>query len=282
MLKRILLPLDPTSYTDCALKFAISLAKANDAEITGLVILDQEGIEAATGPLPPGVSFYAKELQNTKVDLAKVHIQNLLSKFKSRCEDAGVKHYESNAQGSPRQRICEFANFYDLLITGINNQFHFETSNEFINTIDDTLENIVTPVIAVPDDYEKINSNTEQMNIVIAVNDSINSIRAFQNFLDIILPKKCNCTVFVSDDDIQKAEAIYLNAKDYLRAHGFENIHKYITKKDKISVFNQEYLTQIDMIVLGTHSKKGIFDFLIGSLTKHLINENQTALLVSQ
>ncbi len=282
MLKRILLPLDPSPYTECATAFAISLAKIYGAEITGLVVLDIPGINASTGPLPPGVSFYAKELEHTKIDRAKVHIQNLLSKFKSKCDEAGVKHRESNAQGSPSERICEFSKFYDILITGINNQFQFETHEELENTLDSILDKSVTPIIAVPEKFSNFHSSSNVFKVMIAYNGSLPATRALHDFAQLNFPKEIEATVFISDEDSEQAEAMFENVSEYLKAHNITHIHKLLTPEDKISAFNSKLLEEYDMVVLGAHSKIGIFDFLVGSLARHLINENKAMLFLSE
>ena len=45
MIKRILVPLDPSDYTKTAIQVGAQIAKRTDAELTGLVILDIESIE---------------------------------------------------------------------------------------------------------------------------------------------------------------------------------------------------------------------------------------------
>ncbi len=66
MIKRILLPLDPSSYTKTATYIACKIAQLHHAEVTGLVILDLPGIERSIGPIPMGALHYAE-----KIELAK-------------------------------------------------------------------------------------------------------------------------------------------------------------------------------------------------------------------
>jgi nucleotide-binding universal stress UspA family protein len=283
MIKRILLPIDPSPYSECAANFAISLAKIYNAEVTGLVILDLPGIESKIGPLPPGVGFFAKELENSKIDAAKVHVKNLLSKYKRIFEDAGVVFKESNAQGSPSQMIVEFSKYYDIVVLGLRNQYKFETTSELENTIDDVMDYSVTPIIAVPDSMSKFcASDKKTFKVIIAYNGSIASTRAMQRFAQMEFPKEIEATVYISNEDIEKAEDLFLNASEFLKAHGIEKIHKWITKENKIDYFDNQHLEETDIIVLGSHSSMGIFDFLVGSLARHLINENKTMLFTSQ
>ncbi|MFC2132037.1 hypothetical protein ACFLSQ_11445, partial [Bacteroidota bacterium] len=195
--------------------------------------------------------------------------------------EKGVKHKESNAQGSPSERIGEFSKFYDLMVTGLRNRYHFETSEEVENSLEDILDISVTPIIAVPDKDSKFSSGSDTFKVVFAYNGSIPATRAMQNFARMEFPKKIDATIFVSKDDLEEAETLYQNAHEYLESHGVSNIHKFVTDEDKIAIFNSNFLEDFDIIILGAHSKIGIFDFLVGSLTKHLINENKTMLFIS-
>jgi len=54
MIKRILLPLDASPFTAAATEAACLLAKNQDAQITGLVVIDIPGIKKSIGPVPLG------------------------------------------------------------------------------------------------------------------------------------------------------------------------------------------------------------------------------------
>jgi nucleotide-binding universal stress UspA family protein len=66
MIKSILIPLDPSVYTDMALEMGCFLAKQHDAELSGLVVLDIPGIRKSVGPTPAGGSYYAEKLEKRK------------------------------------------------------------------------------------------------------------------------------------------------------------------------------------------------------------------------
>lgn len=282
MIKRILVPLDPSVYTENAFKVAISLAKIYSAEITGLVVLDIPGIESATGPLPPGVGFFAKELEHAKIDRAKVHIRNLLSKYKAICENEGVTFKESNAQGSPSKRISEFSSYFDIVITGLRNQYNFETSDDVENTLDKILDNTPTPIIAIPDTMSKFWDTGETFKVAIAYNGCLSSARALQRFAQMELPKKVEVTLIISISDLEKGNAMLDEAEEFLKMHKINNIKKRVSNKNKIELFHSQFLSEMDIVVLGGHSKMGLFDFLTGSLARHLINENKTLVFVCQ
>ncbi len=66
MIRRILIPLDPSPYSESALQLACIIAKEYDAEVTGLVILDIPGIEDSIGPVPIGGIHLAEKLEKEK------------------------------------------------------------------------------------------------------------------------------------------------------------------------------------------------------------------------
>ena len=99
MIKRILVPLDPSPYSKSALNLACIIAKVYDAELTGLVILDIPGIEDSIGPVPIGGLYYAEKLEKEKKEEAQKRIDGLLKNFKKKCEKETVN------QRKPRKEV---------------------------------------------------------------------------------------------------------------------------------------------------------------------------------
>ena len=92
MLRRILIPLDPSPYAAAAVEYGCFLAKRHDAEVTGLVVLDIPGIEKSVGPVPIDGLQYAERLEEAKAKEAHERIQALLERFKEKCQKEGVIH----------------------------------------------------------------------------------------------------------------------------------------------------------------------------------------------
>ena len=80
MIKRILVPLDPSPYTKSSIEFAIAMAQRHGSEITGLVILDLPGIEKSIGAIPLGGSYYADHLEKRKKQDGNCHRDQINSK----------------------------------------------------------------------------------------------------------------------------------------------------------------------------------------------------------
>ena len=65
-MKRILVGLGGTEYTVTAISQAVALAVANDAEVTGVTILDKERL-SHVGPVPIGGGHHAHELVDDRL-----------------------------------------------------------------------------------------------------------------------------------------------------------------------------------------------------------------------
>ena len=70
MIKRILLGLGGTPFTDVAIERAVELAKAHDALITGVTIVDTKQL-TQVGPVPLGGGTYAAKLREQRLTITE-------------------------------------------------------------------------------------------------------------------------------------------------------------------------------------------------------------------
>ncbi len=280
MLRRILIPFDPSPYAAAALEYGCFLAKKQNAEVTGVVVLDIPGIEKSIGPTPLGGIYYAEKLEKAKEKRAHEHIQTLLGKFRETCQRAGVAHREAELQGSPSEQILHDSIFYDLVVMGICTHFHFETEHTPGNSIERILCHDVTPVLTVPESFIP----KEKMNVLIAFDGSLPAARAMQGFTHLFEASafETDITLLMSGIDENIAKFHLDGACAYLNAHSFRSVKVEQTSQDIIEAMDEKYLQWADMIVLGVHSKKGLLDFMIGSLSRHLIKMGNKPLLFGQ
>ena len=66
MIKRILLGLGGTPFTDVAIERAVELAKVHDALITGVTVVDIKQL-TQVGPVPLGGGAYAAKLREKRL-----------------------------------------------------------------------------------------------------------------------------------------------------------------------------------------------------------------------
>ncbi|MFH1728181.1 MAG: universal stress protein [Pseudomonadota bacterium] len=281
MIKRILLPLDPSEYSKSALDYACNLAKRHGASITGLVVLDIPGIEKSIGPVPIGGFHYAEKLEKEKAKQAHKRIDSLLEAFEKRCRDENILFEKSERQGVPAKNIILESIFYDIVVMGLRTFFHFETDNEPGDSLDKVLDHSVTPIIAVPETPVVFNEN-EKTKTILAFNNTLPSARALQKFAQLACKANYDLTILMSNKEMELAEFALNEAKQYLEAHGFKDVKTKWTSQDIVNAFEEKYYEEAEFFVLGAHSKSGLINFNVGKLNKFLIKEGQKPIMIAQ
>jgi nucleotide-binding universal stress UspA family protein len=254
VIKRILVPLDPSPYTKTAVRIGCAMAKRTGAELGGLAVLDIPGIEKSVGPVPLGGLHYAEE----------------------------IPHHEAEGQGSPVARIHYESMFYDLVITGLRTHFHFETEKKDGEPVDKILDHAVTPVLAVPPEFPATDIVADHSRVLVAFDGSFPAARALQRFVQLGFPGTAEVNLLTSDPDKEKADGLLSGAMAYLRAHGFGNVKKQWIATEIFEGIRDHGLDRATLLVVGAHAKKGLFDFKLGGLTQRLIREVEKPILIGQ
>lgn len=275
-LKKILVPLDPSPYTEGAIGAACQVAKRHDAEIAGVAVLDSPEIRSS---LVPAVGPYYPlmiDAVQTKVNHADQVLKDCLDRFSRICQDAGVRHVETEYEGIPAQKLLESSICYDLVVTGLKTSFHFETRGDHGDSLDKLLERTATPVLAVPP-----NGMPEPKRAAIAFDGSMGSARALRDFILFAAPYDPEIVVIAADLTPAKADFLLESAAQLLRAHGFGQVDTIASEEPIEAVFADAPARDADLIVAGIHSRHRIKDLFVGSFTRHLIEQGSHPLFLS-
>jgi nucleotide-binding universal stress UspA family protein len=278
MLKRILVPLDPSAHALAALDFAITLAQRHDAEITGFMVLDTPEIERAVGPVTPGALEYARKAERRREAKAHRRIQEMLSRFSDRCTAAGVRNRSLEVSGNPAEMIIRESVFYDLVLLGLKTFFHFETQDGPCTTLTDIAGRVMPPIITVP---EKHPGPDGIKRVLVAFGGSRTGARSVRQFASLHLFQNAETAVLASNQDMELAKRYTGAVKRFLLSHGYTGIEEDWTPEPVLEAVREKYLGNVDLIVLGSHAKPGILSFLYGQVTKALIADGKTPLFIA-
>ena len=281
MIKRILIPLDPSEYTKAAIQVGAQIARRTDAELTGLVILDIEGIEDSIGPIPMGGLYYAERMEMAMKVEASQRVKDLLEDFKKRCEKLKVRYNEAHVQGFPSKKIIEEAMYFDLVILGLKTHFNFEVSDK-MESIEKILKESITPILAVPPHFRFSEDSKVKTRAVLAFDGSLLAARAMQRFAQLINPDYFDLTLIYSGEDIKYGQTLIQRAEGYMKAHGVMSLETMISSQDIIEMIRDHFWEKTDVFVVGAHGHEGIFDFMVGSLTKYVVNQKDKAVFIGQ
>ncbi|MFW5702157.1 MAG: universal stress protein [Bacteroidota bacterium] len=282
MIKKILLPMDFSEYSVKSLELAGRIARFHNAELTALVVLDIPGIERSIGPIPAGAEFYARKLEKARIDEAQQRINDLIARFKSYCDENGIRHAEHHTQGIPSGQILEESKFFDLLVIGLRTYYRFGREDSPGDTFDEILDHSITPVLAVPKQFHAEAFSERPIRAVLAFDSSLPACRAMQRFAQLAVHGFVDLKIVMSHEDTLVARHNLESARSYMQAHFMDNIEIIHTTENIIKVINNQHIEWADIIALGAHTKKGILDFMVGSLTRFLIQEERTAIFIGQ
>lgn len=274
MIKRILALLDNSPYTGTVVDYACFFAKHQNAVVSGMSVLNTPGIIESIGSIPVGGAEWAEDLKEFHRAKEIKIVKKTLLRFKEECESHKSSYDEFMEEGDPIDLISRTSKYYDLVITGLRSYFSYLKDDQPADIFNSILNHSITPILATPDKYSPIE------NIIIAYDGSPASARALQRFAHI--STYCDFNIKLLSSSLNEAAALEEldSAKNYLNAYGIKNIEIDITQKEIFDVLSADYKKWADLIVLGAHSKHNIKEFLLGSLTKKLIEEVNKPLFI--
>lgn len=279
MIRRILLPLDPSAYSEAAMQYAVNIAKRQQSEIEGLTVIDIPDIEdnvTTFVPLPRGADLNIEHENEMIVD-ARKKAQTLLNSFGELCQSEHVFCTQRQYEGRPENVILRESNFFDLVVIGMRTYFHFETTDKSGHSLEMLLNNTITPILAVPENFKQIKK------VLIAYDGSMPSTRALQRFVHMSINSDFEITLLMRDDDEEEAMNEMQKVTKYIHSYGNNiSVSRVWTDRNLIKTIEENYINNVDVVVCGMHARNAVEKFTIGTLPKYLIEKNQVATFICQ
>ncbi len=275
-IQRILVPLDPSPYSEAATLRACDVAQRHYAQVTGLAVLDSPEIRRRFSPVE--VAHWPSIRENLTTGLEQAHqvIARAKERFAMTCDAKHVAHSEDELSGVPASIITETAALYDLVIMGLRTYYHFETREADGDSLARVLDRTASPVLAVPSQ-----TGGSFKRVLIAYDGSFPAARAIRDFVGFARPYDFEINVFASGDDRAQSDALLARVGTYLRSHDFANFHIHATSQAPWDFVREEFLDSTDIVVAGIHSRKFLVDPFVGSFTRNLIEANKVSLFLS-
>ncbi len=270
---KILLGLDGSNYAEAAKEYACEIAKAQDAIITGVAIIDLPGIKSSSGPVPLGGAHYEVQREEHLLEETQEKAKAILEQFAHTCEARNIKTELHADTGSPFSEIIEESKFHDFTVIGKKSYFGY-TDHETFGTLEKILKNGLTPVLAVPNSVRPIEK------VLVAYDNSVPAAKVVHMFLLLSIWNTCDITLLHVSENTEAAEKLLDNLSNFFQGYGIQPnlviqggipdtvIKSYITEND------------IDLLVMGAYGRKSVREFFVGSVTQHLIQETDIPLFL--
>jgi len=278
-IRRILLPVDPSVFAEAAADTACLIAKAHRAQITAVAVLDSDEIRASLIPaIEPYYPMMVEEVQK-KIHHADHTLRECLARCAATCDAAGVEHREAEYDGIPAEKLLSSAIFYDLIVTGLETSFHFETRGTRSESLEHLLDRTATPVLAVP-----ATGLAKIERVLVAFDGSAPSARALHDFMSLATAFQPEIVLVSAGFPDEQSDFLLGNAELLLRAHGFTRVTRHAGEAEVEEVFDHLLSPEgggADLVVLGIHSGNFLKKLFVGSFAKKLIEKGDSPLFLS-
>lgn len=269
MIRRILIGLDGSSYSNAALELAVDWSKKLGCTLVGMGVIDHRPVVHAE-PAQLWPNAYTERTEAMVLEQSQRRVQTYLDNFIRYCCHASVPCDIVEVMDQPEECLPREAEKVDLLMLGSQTFFHSEKTPDSENSV---LRAIVRqsprPVVTVP------TVKTPGQGVVVAYDGSIaasHALHAFQSSgLD--FGEKVH-VLSVGWDECQAADIAY-RAVEYLRSHEVQANALPIVSHLPVGKVLLHRLTQLQprLVVMGAFTQSVVHERVLGSVT-HAILES--------
>lgn len=275
---RYLVPLDNSDHSRAATLRACELAKRSGASLTGLAVVDSEGIrESVALPFMADYADYPRPNAVLRVHDAIATLDHAGEIFQTTCKEAGVESEFVRLSGVPANGILDLIRFHDLGVLGLQSHFHFETQPENHNTLRRVLNHAAVPMLLSPA-FE----SAPIRRVILAYDGSDPATRAMHRFAEFWPIYRPAVRIVTSTGDPQTGGHLLDHAQNFLQRKGVETITTALEHDSLSDAFEKRHLEWADLVVAGIRSRPSLKKFFIGSFANYLIEKSHRLLFLSQ
>ena len=275
MIKRILVGIGGTPFTDVAIQRAVELSNIHGSVLTGVTVIDLKRLQHI-GPVPMGAGAYAEKLRKMRTDLTEERVEEALAKFEKTCRDANLTYKIERETGDPFELMISHARYNDLTIFGLRSLFDYGFTTEPRDTLIRLVSQGVRPIIAVSPEYRDIRK------VLIAYSGSMESAKAMRRYVQSRPWPNVSLRVVFFGEKNKNAVNRLKAASEYCLAHGFETETDVVagSAKDGLIDYAQKY--EYDLIVMGNSIRSLLFRHLLGDTALNTIQNADRPLFLAQ
>lgn len=272
-LKNLLVHVNSEAVSGTAIDAALVLAEGHDAHLVGL------GIKA-----PTDFPIYAEaRLPDSVVDILNereaTRLANARTLFESRVKHAGrdARAEWREAAGMPASIFSLHARYADL---GILSQSQPDASDRrFIDLAEDVLVGVGRPILIVPVTGA---GKTIGERVVVAWNGSREAARALGDAMP-VLEKARSVEVFIAGDqnlgDLPGADIATHLAHHKIHADVHRSPASEVSAGD--ALLNRVADSGADLVVMGGYGRSRFSEFILGGVTRHILQHMTVPVLMS-
>jgi nucleotide-binding universal stress UspA family protein len=277
MIKKILIGLGGTPFTDVAIQRAIELAKRHEATLTGVTVLDRERLEKV-GPVPVGGGAFAQKMRKKRVELSLERIQSVINTFEKSCSNNEIKYTIERETGDPFELMVTHSRYHDLTIFGLRSLFDYGLTPEPEDALIRIITEGIRPILANASQYREVKR------VLVAYSGSMESSNAMRRYIQLSPWPEASIRVIHIRKKLSPEEAheLVADAANYCGQHGYA-VDTAVVKgspRKTLLVYAQE--NNFDLIVMGNSIRKLFLRSIIGDTVLDIIRDADRPLFLSQ
>ncbi len=273
-IKDVLLHIDNRESSAARMEYAATLARENDAHLTGLYLMSSWTIPAyVDAQIPADVLDRVAKREEAEADKVK-------QQFQSRSAHFGLQSEWRAVEGNPVEELVRHARYSDLVVVGQTEK----NVPEFLELAyaDKVALESGRPVLVVPSVGVQ---NCAIERILVAWSGTRESVRAVNDALPLLARAKSVIVLTVNLPEAEQENAMPGAAISlHLSRHGVKVQAESINNAD-ISIgdvlLSRSADKSADLIVMGAYGHSRFRELVLGGTTRHLLNHMTVPVLFS-
>ncbi len=274
MIRRILVGVGGTRYTEVAIRRAVELARLHGARLTAVTVVDVQRL-AHVGMVPIGGGGEAMQTRDRRLQISRQRIEHSIGEFESACKAAAIEHTVCHETGDPFQLLGSLSRYHDLMIFGLRSIFDCGFGTDPPDVLAHLIEQGVRPMIAVAEQFRPIRR------VLLTYSGSAESAKTIKRFVQLRLWPELTLRIITCDPSPEKAKRRLEDADGYCRAHGLRPELHHSSDSPKQQILAQAAEWDADLIVLGNSARNYLMRKIFGQTAYHVIQHADRPLFLS-
>ncbi|GAB4165933.1 MAG: hypothetical protein OHK0024_00110 [Thalassobaculales bacterium] len=274
-MRSLLVALDETPAARAAMTYALALATAQGAAVTGIGVTD---VGYLTAPEPGGIgsAHYKEVADRARLRQARERGERAAAAFLAQCRACAVEAKVLTVEGDPAEAISAAAAGHDAIVIGRDSDFHGEADGGLALSVERLLHRNPRPVVITPAHARAPST------VVIAYDGSVVAARTLQLFVLLGVAGAAALHVVSVAPEKAEAERRAAEAGSYLALYGRSfRTHAFAAEADPAGIVIAEAVSLgADLLVMGAYGHRGWKEVLLGSFTTRMLAECPTALFI--
>ncbi len=279
MIKRVLLGIGGTPFTNVAIQRAVELCRFHEAQLTAVTVVDEQRL-SRVGPVPAGAGGAAVELREHRLRVTRELIEEAIDSLRAACEESKVHVAIHREQGEPFQLMVDYARYHDVSVFGLRSMFECDILSSSDAQPAKILSRMVVggvrPVVAVSERFRSIRR------VLIAYGGSVPAAEAMKQFVRLRVWPDVTLRILACVNGVADADRLLNDALIYCRQHGHEPELNYRRASPSKEILAEAAEWDADLIVLGTSRHNVISRTLFGTTALHVIRNADRPLFLAR